>query len=194
MDMQIIIFFTLIILAIILAIILWLKGQKKVVLRALALLVHKAEVYFAAGENQVKIDFVLKKIKSFINPKLQWLFNEEWIKKNVKIILLKIEKELGYNSTMKDVASKAREEVLGYAERYAKKSISTAVDYMTEKLISSNVNGDYNIVDNEQIKLLNSELKGKIGTGVNLKAFVLGETDFKGKNSAMAGLQFEKKF
>lgn len=194
MDYQLVIFAILIALAIITGIVLWLKGQKKIVLDALALLVHKAEVYFSAGENQVKIDFVLRRIGTFIHPALRWLWHEEWIKKQIKIVLLKVEKELGYQSTMDDVADKAKRSVVEYAESYAKKSITTAADYMTERLIGSNVGGDYNLVDNEQIKLLNAELKEKIGLGVNLKAFVTGETDFKGKNSAMAGLQFEKKF
>lgn len=194
MDYQLVIFAVLVALAIITGIVLWVKGQKKIVLDALALLIHKAEVYFSAGENQAKIDFVLRRIGTFIHPALRWLWHEEWIKKQVRKILLRVEKELGYKNTMDDVVAKAKDSVMDYAESYAKKSINTAVDYMAENLINANVEGDYNLVDNEQIKLLNADLKEKIGLGVNLKAFVTGETDFKGKSSAMAGLQFEKKF
>lgn len=194
MDYQLIIFAVLVALAIITGVVLWVRGQKKIVLDALALLVHKAEVYFSAGENQAKIDFVLRRIGTFIHPALRWLWHEGWIKKQVRSILLRVEKELGYKHIIDDVAEKAKANVIDYAESYAKKSINTAVDYMTENLINANVGGDYNLVDNEQIKLLNAELKEKIGLGINLKAFVTGETDFKGKSSAMAGLQLEKNF
>lgn len=194
MNAQMAIAVVLMVIVIAIGAVLWYRGQKKIVIDALALLVHKAEVYFSAGENQAKIDFVLRRIGTFIHPALRWLWHEEWIKKQVVKILLRVEKELGYKNTLDDVVAKAKDSVIDYAESYARKSINTAVDYMTENLINANVGGDYNLVDNEQIKLLNAELKEKIGLGVNLKAFVTGETDFKGKNSAMAGLQFEKKF
>lgn len=194
MNYQLVVFAVLVVVAIVAGVWLWVNGKKKVVLNALGFLVHKAEAYFSVGENQVKIDFVLRRIKDFIHPGLRWLFNEEWVKKQVKIILLKVEKELGYTSTMDDVADKARREVLNYAEDYAKKSITAATDYMTERLLGANVNGDGNLVDNEQIKLVNKELKEKIGLGVNLKAFVQGETDLKGNNVVVGGMSFEKKY
>ena len=194
MNTQLIVMMMFVMLVLVVAAFLWYKGQKKLVLTALGFLVHKAEVYFSAGENQAKIDFVLRRIGTFVHPALRWLWHEEWIKKQVVRILLRVEKELGYKNTLDDVAAKAKDSVIDYAESYAKKSINTAVDYMTENLINANVGGDYNLVDNEQIKLLNAELKEKIGLGVNLKAFVSGETDFKGKSSAMAGLQLEKNF
>lgn len=194
MKYQLVVFAVLVVVAIVAGVWLWVNGKKKVVLDSLGFLVHKAEAYFSAGENQAKIDFVLRRIESFIDPRLRWLWNEKWIKKQVKIILLAVEKELGYKSTMDDVADKARREVLTYAEDYAKKSITTAADYMTERLLGANVNGDGNLVDNEQIKLVNKELKEKIGLGVNLKAFVTGETDLKGNNVVVGGMSFEKKY
>lgn len=172
---------------------LWYRGQKKVVLQALGFLVHKAEVYFSAGENQIKIDFVLRKIKGYIPFYLVWLWDEGWIKKEVKIILLEVEKSLGYQHIIDDVTEKAKNEVMQDAQNYAKKTVKVAADYMAEKLLGANVGGDYNLVDNEQVKMINAELKEKVSAGMNLRAYINGETDFV-KSNLTAGVEVEKKF
>lgn len=193
MNTQIIIALVLMVILIAVAAVLWYRGQKKLVLKALGFLVHKAEVYFSAGENQVKINFVLQKIRAYVPIYLVWLWNEEWIKRQVKIILLEVEKSLGYKHMIDDVTEKAKSAMMEDAQDYAKKTVKLAADYMTAKLLGANVNGDYNLVDNEQVKMINAELKEKVSAGMNLRAYINGETDFV-KSNLRAGVEVEKRF
>lgn len=173
---------------------LWHKGQKKIVITALGFLIHKAEVYFSAGENQAKIDFVLRRIASFVPAYLRWLWNEEWIKKQVKLILLQVEKELGYQSKIESVISDTKKDIMQNVDAYVENTVLGTTNYFTSKLLTASVNGDTNLVDNNQIKLINAEIQEKIKSGLDLKAFANIKTDFDGNTEGNAGVEIKKSF
>jgi hypothetical protein len=194
MNNQIILMVILAIIVVLVGAVLWYKGQKQIVLKALGYMVHKAEVYFSAGKNQEKINFVLNKIKKIIPIYLQWLWNEEWIKKQVTIILLKVEKDLGYQSQVEIAVNATKKDIMQKVDAYVESSISGATNYFTSQLLAANVNGDPNLVDNNQINLINSELQKQIKLGVNLRAFANAKTDFKGNSQGTVGIELEKQF
>lgn len=173
---------------------LWHKGQKKIVITALGFLIHKAEVYFLAGENQAKIDFVLRRIASFVPAYLRRLWNEEWIKKQVKLILLQVEKELGYQSKIESVISDTKKDIMQNVDAYVENTVLGTTNYFTSKLLTASVNGDTNLVDNNQINLINAEIQEKIKSGLDLKAFANIKTDFDGNTEGNAGVEIKKSF
>ena len=179
---------------IITGIILWYSGKKEVVLKVLYLLVHKAEVYFKAGENQAKIDFVLKKIKEVIPKPFRWLWSDEWIKKQVVIILLDVEKQLNYQSTIDTIVNEVTKDAAVNAQNYALDAVGTVTNYLTDRLLKADVNGNTNLVDNETIKLINADIHNKINNGLDLRAFAQAKTDFKGNSEAVAGIEVKKTF
>jgi len=163
--------------------VLWYNGKKALVKQILGEMVKEAEERFLKGDNQAKMDYVIKLILSFVNKFwiLKYFITEKKLKKWIAEAVSYMQAHLGTTTE--------REEIIkNIATDYAKKKVLE----LSNNLIQSDYYGDKNLVSNSTVldirnntlEKIDSDFEGIYG---NIK------TAFK-KNTTVAELGFKKRF
>ena len=171
-----------VLLAIIL-VVLWYKGKKALVKDILREIVKEAEERFLKGDNQAKMDYVIKLILSFVNKFwiLKYFITEKKLKKWINEAVACMQAHLGTTTERDEI-------IKNIATDYAKKKVFE----LSNNLVKADYYGDKNLVSNSTIfdirnntlEKIDSDFEGIYG---NVK------TAFK-KNTTVAELGFRKKF
>lgn len=148
---------------------LWKTGKKEKLKKIIALLVLEIGKNFMELSGKEKFDMVLDNILGSMPPILRVLISKEWIKKTIQ---------------------KEYERLKLYIEKNILNPIDMAgkaVDLLVDKAISTSYNMDNNLVSNDQLKDIKTEVKNDVIYG-NLKL----KSDLKRKSSLVAELGFNK--
>lgn len=163
--------------------VLWYKGKKALVKDILREIVKEAEERFLKGDNQAKMDYVIKLILSFVNKFwiLKYFITEKKLKKWINEAVVYMQAHLGTTTE--------REEIIkNIATDYAKKKVLE----LSNNIVQADFEGNGNLASNSTVIDLRNNTLEKIdedfeGIYGNIK------TAFK-KNTTVAELVFRKRF
>jgi len=163
-------------------VVLWYKGKKALVRQILGEMVKEAEERFLKGDNQAKMDFIIKPVMAFVNKFwiLKYFITEKKLKKWINEAVVYMQAHLGTTTE--------REEIIkNIATDYAKKKVLE----LSNNIIQADYYGDKNLVSNSTVFDIRNNTLEKIdedfeGIYGNIK------TAFK-KNTTVAELGFRKK-
>ena len=163
--------------------VLWYKGKKELVKKILLGLVIQAENKYLAGDNQAKVDAVLKVVKTVLDKFwiFRYLVTEKDLKSWIKWAVEYMQAHLGTTSEREEAMKKL---TLEFA--------TDKVNELADNVVRADVGGNVNLADNDTVLHLKENLLENIDKnfeGVYAKL----KTGFKNKTTS-AEVGIVKKF
>lgn len=184
MDKMLIVNVILIVLFVGVLALLWYKGKKELVKKVLLGLVIQAEDKYLAGDNEAKVDAVLKVVKAVLDRFwiFRYLVTEKQLKSWIKWAVDYMQAHLGTTTEREEAMKKL-------ALEFATNKVTELADNVTR----ADVGGNVNLADNDTVLHLKANLLEKIEKDYNGFVNAKLETGFT-KKSTKATLEAGYKF